>query len=203
MCSRHDASHAHTAPAPVSSTRRSLSASIAVETCAFRIANSPPKPQHSVASSSGRRSTPAPPATATPGRSPHLQQPKRVTGRVVGERAHEPRADVHGTPRRSTRNSDSSHVREATPPESTVSSGTWRAHVRHARPRRRDHRLEAVEHLHEPLRQRRRHVRVARVQVQLAAARLRPRELDLHPRAAPAASPSRGRPPGAACPPGR
>ena len=57
-CRRHDASHAQTASAPVSSTRRSLSESIAVETSAFRRANVPPKPQHSVASASGRSSTP-------------------------------------------------------------------------------------------------------------------------------------------------
>ena len=58
MCIRHELSAAHTISACVSSTARTLSASIADETSAFLTAKVPPKPQHSVADGSSTSSMP-------------------------------------------------------------------------------------------------------------------------------------------------
>ena len=58
MCMRHELSAAAQYSAPVSSTQRILSESMAIEVSAFLIANVPPKPQHSS------------PCGARPGRSP-------------------------------------------------------------------------------------------------------------------------------------
>ena len=58
MCIRQDASPAVPTSAPVDSTCRILSASIAVEVSAFLSANVPPKPQHWSASGSATSSSP-------------------------------------------------------------------------------------------------------------------------------------------------
>ena len=55
MCSRQEASHAHTASAPLARTLSSFASSIAAETSAFLTAKVPPKPQHSSASGQRRR----------------------------------------------------------------------------------------------------------------------------------------------------
>ena len=59
MCIRQELSAAQTISAPVSSTARTLSASIADDTSAFFTANVPPKPQHSSAWGSSTSSMPA------------------------------------------------------------------------------------------------------------------------------------------------
>ena len=58
MCIRQDASPAVQTSAPVSSTWRILSASIAVDVSAFFTANVPPNPQHCSAAGSSTRSSP-------------------------------------------------------------------------------------------------------------------------------------------------
>ncbi len=58
MCIRHDLSAAQQNSAPVSSTPRILSPSIAIEVSAFLMAKVPPKPQHSAALGSSTRSMP-------------------------------------------------------------------------------------------------------------------------------------------------
>ena len=70
MCIRQELSAAQTTSARVSSTARTLSASIADETSAFLTANVPPKPQHSVASGSSTSSMPLTAPSSRSGRSP-------------------------------------------------------------------------------------------------------------------------------------
>ena len=75
-------------------SRPSFSSSIALETSAFLTANVPPKPQHSSASGSSTSSSPGDRAQQPQRRVADPQQPQRVAGRVVGDRALERRADV-------------------------------------------------------------------------------------------------------------
>ena len=70
MCMRQELSAATHTSARVSSTRRSLSLSIAAEVSAFFTAKVPPKPQHSSASGSSTRSSPRTAASSRSGRSP-------------------------------------------------------------------------------------------------------------------------------------
>ena len=70
MCMRHELSPATQTSAPVSSTHRILSSSIAAEVSAFLTANVPPKPQHSSASGSSTRSMPPTARRSFSGRSP-------------------------------------------------------------------------------------------------------------------------------------
>src|SRR5204862_7968221 len=58
MCSRQEVSAAHSTSAPVSSTQRVLSLSMANEVSAFLMAKVPPKPQHSLALGNSTRSMP-------------------------------------------------------------------------------------------------------------------------------------------------
>ena len=94
MCMRHDESPAVSTSAPVSSTCRILSASIAVDVSAFLTANVPPKPQHW----SRRRQLDQVEAAHLPQQPQRLvadaQHPQRVAGGVVGDPVREVRADV-------------------------------------------------------------------------------------------------------------
>ena len=70
MCIRQELSPAVQTSARVASTLRILSASMAVDTSAFLTANVPPKPQHTSASGSSTRSSPATWRSSRSGRSP-------------------------------------------------------------------------------------------------------------------------------------
>ena len=70
MCIRHELSPAVHTSAPVDSTWRILSASIAVEVSAFFTANVPPNPQQAAASGSSTSASPATWRSSRSGRSP-------------------------------------------------------------------------------------------------------------------------------------
>ena len=70
MCMRQELSAAQTTSAPVSSTARTLSASIAEDTSGFLTANVPPKPQHSSLWGSSTNSMPLTERSRRSGRSP-------------------------------------------------------------------------------------------------------------------------------------
>ena len=70
MCIRQELSPAVQTSAPVSSTCRILSASIAVEVSAFLIAKVPPNPQHSSASGSSTSWRPSTARSSWSGLSP-------------------------------------------------------------------------------------------------------------------------------------
>ena len=94
MCIRHELSAAVQTSARVSSTRRSLSESIAIDVSAFLTANVPPKPQHSSASGELDEVDPAHRAQQPQRPVADPQQPQRVAGRVVGHAVRERGADV-------------------------------------------------------------------------------------------------------------
>ena len=103
---------------------------------------------------------------------PDLQQPQRVTGRVVGDTVRVDGADVLDPEDVDQELGQLEDPLHAVP-----------AQVRDARRGRRDDGLEAVEHALEALDQRVAVIGVARVGVHLPAARLRLGELDLDPEA--------------------
>src|SRR5262249_38875959 len=70
ICIRQEPSPAGHTSAPVASTERILSASMAVDTAPFLTANVPPNPQHTSASGSSTRSMPATLRSSRSGRSP-------------------------------------------------------------------------------------------------------------------------------------
>ena len=170
--------------APVATMFAHLSASIASETSAFLIEKVPPKPQHSAASGSSSSSSPRTCASSRCGASPtRVTRCEWQVGCSVTRRGND--APTSSTPRRRTRNSESS---KSLPPSASASrasrsspglarhSRQQLAHPAHARRRRRDDRVHAVvpaHHVHEPPRQPQRVVPVAAVDVHLAAAGLR------------------------------
>ena len=179
------------------STRRSLSASIAVETSAFLTANVPPKPQHSFASASATELDARDRAEEATRAVADAERPERVAGRVVRERARRSPSRRPRPRARSTRNCESSQR----PAGDALGIGPRAApdvlpHLRGARAGRRHDGVEAREDLDEPPRERSRHVRVAGVRVQLAAAGLLAREDDLDPEPLEHASRSPARPTG-------
>ena len=109
MCIRQDVSTAVQTSARVSSTRRSLSPSMAIETSAFLTAKVPPKPQHSSASSSSTRSIPRTARSSRCGRSPMCSaRTEWQVGCSVTRCGND--ASVSSTPSTSTRNSVSSYT---------------------------------------------------------------------------------------------
>ena len=143
MCSRQDASHAQTASAPHARTLSSFASSIARETSAFLTANVPPKPQHSSASGSSTSSTPG---TAEQERQRASPSRSSRSEWQVGWYVTEPAkggADVDAP--RSTRNSDSSHVRAVTPRSPPEQAGTCARTCAAHEPDGVDDRVVAVE----------------------------------------------------------
>ena len=94
MFIRQDASPAVHRSAPVPTTLRTLSASIADEVSAFLMENVPPKPQHSSAPGSSTRSMPCDLPQQPDGLVADPQHPQRVAGRVVGDPVRVVGADV-------------------------------------------------------------------------------------------------------------
>ena len=94
MCIRHELSAAQTTSAPVSSTARTLSASIADETSAFLTANVPPKPQHSSACGQLHQLDPAHRPQQPQRPVAHAELAQRVAGRVEGHAVREVGAHV-------------------------------------------------------------------------------------------------------------
>ena len=94
MCSKHELSAAVHTSAPLFSTSRSLSDSIAIEVSAFFTANVPPKPQHSAASSQLDEIDPAHVLQQPPRAVPDPHQPHRVTSRVQRDLVRKRGADV-------------------------------------------------------------------------------------------------------------
>ena len=179
MWRRQEASQAHTAPAPVASTCRSLSVSMAVETSAFRTANMPAE-----AAALGR----VPERTeldARHGPEERLglvaepERPERVAGRVIRQRALVPRPDVDDA-EPVDEELRQLQVRPAMPSGSAPCSPTWARTWA-------THEPDGVTTARTPRTSRRtaargsRDIGVAGVQVELAAAGLVPREDDLHP----------------------
>ena len=94
MCIRHELSAAAQYSAPVSSTQRILSESMAIEVSAFFTENVPPNPQHSVGMGQLHEVDPAHLAQQPLGASPIREHPLRVAGRVEGDPVREVGADV-------------------------------------------------------------------------------------------------------------
>ena len=94
MCIRHELSPAVQISAPLPSTLRILSPSIAVDVSEFLIAKVPPKPQHCSASGSSTSSRPCTCPQQPDRLVANPQHPQRVAGRVIGHLVREVRPDV-------------------------------------------------------------------------------------------------------------
>ena len=178
MWSRQEASHAHTASAPLARTLSSFAASIAAETSSFLTAKVPPNPQHSSAPpAAGARGRRRPRRRS--GRSPRRRSRSEWQGGVIGDGAAETASRWSRRPRRrgtATAPTSDPRQRRLRP---TRGGGP---HVRRAGPRRRHDRVVGAEDVDEPPCERPRLGEVARIEVQLSAAGLLGREVDLDPR---------------------
>ena len=94
MCIRQDESPAVHTSAPVLSTERILSASMAVETSGFFTAKVPPNPQHDSACGQLDQVDAAHRAQQLQRLVADPQHPQRVAGRVIGHPVREVRADI-------------------------------------------------------------------------------------------------------------